>query len=311
VAAPESSGDRFKVPGQSVPESLDELGFTVERNDQRILALRADGDGCGAYCEEWSRHYAFDSRTVRAVRSEDIFLRRAFAMIADRMLHEKVRLYSSQIAQLRHALKALRGDRKHDQDAIADTEERIALNQECLDRAKEQDAQDTKVDGRAESALGFNLSFAARQSLVFKTGRCSNHASRALDDVGDIALTIPLAELQPLLSPYGKALLLAEGDAPPPTNLFGQILRGTIGKRAITLRLDRPYDDGSFAGRYFYDKFRKTIELSGKRRGTQVELSETLPNQGGEATFTLTEKSGRLVGTWEGTGKSLPVEAHW
>jgi hypothetical protein len=43
----------------------------------------------------------------------------------------------------------------------------------------------------------------------------------------------------------------------------------------------------------------------------QVELSETLPNQGGEATFTLTEKSGRLVGTWEGNGKSLPVEAHW
>lgn len=77
------------------------------------------------------------------------------------------------------------------------------------------------------------------------------------------------------------------------------------------MRLDRPYADGSFAGCYFYDKFRKPIPLSGRSQGSQWELSEQLPDPNHRATFTLTEKAGRLVGTWAGNGTSLPVTARW
>lgn len=305
AAAPESGGARFRLPAGAVPESFASLAFTVERNDARMLALRVDSEACGAYCEEGSTHYAFATGTGRQIRTEDILARPGLGTVASRMRLERIRRYSAQIARLRQDLKALRAQRKASQELVADAEERIALNQECLARAREE--QDEKGGRLAETTLGFDVSLAESGSLVFRAGRCSNHASRALDDVGDLSLAIPLADLSELLSPYGKALLLAEGDAPPPANLFGQVLRGKVGRRTITMRLDRPYHDGSVAGSYFYDKFRKTIRLSGRRRGRAVELSE----QDSGGTFTLTEKSGRLVGTWAADGRSVPVEAHW
>lgn len=308
AAAPEGSGPRFHLPAGAAPEGFASLAFTAERNDPRILALRIDSDACGAYCETSSIHFAFDARTGRQLRAEELLVHRAFATVAGRMRQERIRRYTSQIAQLRHDLKELRAKKKPAAEEVTDAEDRIALNQECLAHAREDEGE--KGERLVEIALGFDVSLAERGSLVFRTGRCSNHASRALDDVGDISLAIPLTDLSELLTPYGRSVLLAEGDAPPPANLFGQVLHGKVGKRAVTMRLDRPNADGSFAGHYFYDKFRKAIELTGWHKDHTVEMTERFEQDRG-GTFTLTEKSGRLVGTWAADDGSVPVDAHW
>lgn len=91
-------------------------------------------------------------------------------------------------------------------DALDDWRDRMALNQECLQGV-------AALPTRATLAyVGWSLG-AAQVNL--HTGRCSNHAQRALDDVSDVVTNVPRAELPALLTPYGRALLLAQGEAGP------------------------------------------------------------------------------------------------
>lgn len=266
---------------ETATEGVSEQDFEVVRNDARILVVKVSGESCGAYCETFGRSASFDMRTGRLLTLDDLVTAKGQKRLASMMKAERKRRYVAEAKSNKAALEATPATDKETRD---DLESRQALNEGCAQAAETYDVR---------------YSIGKTDVLVMTAGRCSNHAMRALDDVGDVTLEIPAAKLD--LTPYGKSILAGGPDAPAPATPFGHVLHGTVGKAQVTMLLEKLGGDGSINGQYFYDKHRKSIDLVGSIDGSEVTLDE----DGGK--HVLTVRQGGLSGTWSGNGKELPV----
>ncbi len=300
MAAPARPGESFSPLPDQLPEGTTSQEFQLTRNDDRVLTITFSIEGCGAYCENYDSDFNFDARNGRALALEDLFTPPALDTVARRIGKEREHRYAEQLKNLKKEL-AMQRKAQAKADEIDDLRQRIELNQECFERER-------SSPRKAEYLryVGFSLE---GDGMAFRTGRCSNHASRALDDVAEIIVTLTPAELRPLLTPYGRALVLNQGDAPPPASPFGQVLHGKIGAAAVTLQLDRVNSDGSLSGHYFYERYGRMIPLSGKRSGNTLALTEDA--DGNKAELNLTVRGNAITGQWQGNGKTLPVTLDW
>lgn len=302
MPAPREAGRSFALgEGVAPPDGTASLDFSVLHNDGRVLALEINAEGCGAYCEEYRQNFNFDAQTGRFLLIEDILTQRGLAEAGRRFFAERKRQYRQQIQSLQRELAQARKAENRKKDDIEDIEDRLALNQDCL-----ASFQEKLGDAALRSALRWARFVVSGKGLVFTAERCSNHASRALDDVGEISLSLGPKDLAELLQPYGRYLLTGEGEATAPVSFYGQVLHGKVGSAPITLRINPPYDDNSFSGLYYYDKYRKPISFSGKRAGKRLEFTEEVA-QGEAGRFTLTEEAGALSGLWRRQNKTLQV----
>jgi hypothetical protein len=300
--APLKPGKTFSLADGASPEGTSSLDFSVRRNDDQIIEILVSGESCGAYCEGYEREFSFDAHTGRVLSSEDLLTAQGISVVAQRMLEERRRRYANQIKSLKQELKTLSAKTpKGKKPDASDTEDRLAFNESCLADEKQKSRDEVYVTGFA---------LPAGKGMVFTSERCSNHASLALDDVLNVELAIPPAELRDLLTPYGKSLVLGEGKAPGRLASFGQILHGKIGTATITLQLGRPSTGGAMSALYYYERYRKPISLSGELKGERMELVEKMTEQG-QATLSLSRNGAAYVGQWSANGKQLPVTLGW
>lgn len=296
MAPPTRPGDSFAPQPDQLPEGTASQEFEVTRNDARVLTIAFDIEGCGAYCESYRQLYSFDARNGRLLALEELLTPGSLSAVAEQVGRDRAQRYAAQLQGLKRDLAA--AQKSHAAvDVIDDLQLRIDLNQECLEREQ----------GRPRDAASLRFARFSLPSngLVLHTERCSNHATRALDDVGDVDTSLSAADLTKWLTPYGKALVLGQGDAPPPASVFGQLLRGKVGSAAVTLQLDLVNSDDSLSGRYFYERYARVIPLQGKRSGNTLTLTEEA--DGKKAELTLTVRGDSITGHWQGNGKTLPV----
>jgi hypothetical protein len=283
VLAPPRASKKFDVGSLDGTTTQE---FSVTRND-RIFTVEFDTEGCGAYCESYHRVFAFDAKSGRRITVADLLANPGQDEIARLLRKQKIAAYSEQITINRTALQAPRGG-KAAKDEIDDLNDRIALNTACLQEAR------TPI---ARESLGWYRMNPARDGLQVSAPRCSNHAMHALDDVDEVTVKIPYTALKAHLTPYGRALLLGEGDGKP-SGPFGQVLRGRIGANPITMVLNME-SGANVNGSYFYNRQRKKLALQGQRHGNTIELTETA---GEDATptgkFSLTINGLSVGGKW-------------
>ena len=273
--APTRPGKTFPAPEGDGLAGTTSLDFTVARNDDQILSISFDGEGCGAYCENYRLEYSFDARTGQFLVLSDLLTPQGLVETGKRIFRERERRYLEQIKTLNRELAALTKQQRAGKNVdLSDTQERIDLNENCLGNIRERRKELKVSDAMRDIAMETRFALPAGKGMAFTSGRCSAHVNRALDDVDEVETTLSLEELSPWLTAYAKMLLLGEGQTAEPVNLFGQIFHGKIGAAEVTTLLNRPYEDGSFSGIYYYDKYRKPIALSGKRNGVGVELVE-------------------------------------
>ncbi|NTX02573.1 hypothetical protein [Myxococcus sp. CA040A] len=269
--------------------------FGVKRNDARLLTIGFKAEVCGAYCETDHVAFSFDTRTGRLLNPQELFTRAGVQALIKRMQKEKQRVYRAQMVKHEKELKASR-KQKADSEKLDDLESRIALNRECL-ASNAQDAEEAS----ARTSFDERWEFKA-EAAVLTAERCSNHASRALDDAGDVSLSLPYATLRPHLTAYGKSVLLGEGQALS-GDVLGQVLRGRIGKQPIVMVLEKQYDN-SVSGVYFYEKYRKRIELNGQEEGGKLDLQEQDADGTPVAQLRLEVGNNHLRGEWLGKQSS-------
>ena len=294
VFAPAQAGGKIDA------DSIDPVAaqdFTVTRND-RIFAVTFEGEGCGAYCEPYREVLSFDARSGRLLVPDDLLTPAGQGEALRLLRRQKVAAYTAQIAASRKDLLAARRG-KAKADVIDDLQQRIALNTDCLAQAN------TPSD--AETLAWHRLN-PAPDALEVTSARCSNHASFGLDDVDEVTVRIPYAAIRAQLTPYGRAVLLGDGDGKPAT-VFGQILRGTVGASPVTMVLTGEDSDGVH-GVYFYDRVRRELGLAGRRRGNVLELRETLDaGKTSTGTFVLTIDGLTLKGTWRDPKSARVLDA--
>lgn len=211
--APTQPGDTFTPPPDQLPQGTVSLEYRAEfipAAKPRWLSLDFSGEACGAYCEEFSHTRVFDLRDGRQLSLGDLLTVKGFTDVGRRVDAQRHRAYRQQVRLLQVAQKNAKGQ----QDSENDDADRLALNKECLKRVAAEPST-------PEWLLSCSFKLNSRKELVLSVGRCSNHASRALDDVGDIVLTILAAALKTSLTPYGRAVVLQQGNAPPPVDNAG------------------------------------------------------------------------------------------
>ena len=287
ATAPTSPGKTWTPPRDKLPQGTNSLQYTVDlfpAANPRLLSLSFSGEGCGAYCEEYTSTRLFDLRDGREVSLGDLLTVDGFAALGHRLDAERRRAYQTQVRELRAALKAApKGRKKNDDD---DTSDRLALNETCLQQAESQPSTPRYL-------VGDTVSLDGHGGLRLTRDRCSNHANRALDDVDEVKVAVPAADLKAWLTPYGLAVVRQEGDAPPPPATFaGRELHGRLAGLAVTMKLEPPRDGVDTHGTYEYDKFHTPIPLTLRKEGDTLRAFE----QAGE--FELTPAGGSLVGTW-------------
>ena len=151
--------------------------------------------------------------------------------------------------------------------------------------------------------------------ILFTQSRCSPHALRALDDVGELTSSFTIERLERWLSPYGRALL-ARGSTPKRTSWpFGQLCRGLMGRRTRVHLYVEPLDategEASIDVRayYFYDRIRKPIPLRGQFARDTLRLREFHESGRPRGEFTLSSGTRGLSGEWKSLihDRVLPV----
>lgn len=305
--APARYTDPVKVPEveQDGPQPVSETNFTVTHNDGRVLAIEFDYEGCGAYCEHHWDQYNFDASTGRLFSSSDIFTPQGRVALFKQNNAKRLDEYRKAIAGLNKAGVANRRkqrvatpwpqprvDNKKDDEESRITET-IEMYQHCMDSMRMPDYSHFYT----EDVFPVKIE---DDAITFLFGRCSNHAMHALDEVGDQSITYRITELAPHLTPYGKYLLMGGPKITLPAEPYQQLLFGRVGQAAITFDLSRPNPDGSVAGSYFYNKYRKLIRLSGKVDGDIVELTETESPDTPKPLIRATIKGDKLDGKWIG-----------
>lgn len=306
VLAPKNPGATFTAADKRTISGTSSIDFTVARHDARVLTLTFEREGCGAYCEEAADAFTFDLRTGRAVGPDDLLTPAGQRALDRQMDAARKAAYRKQIASFGGApKKPAKGAKKtSDDDGEQDADDRVELATTCLAQVSSEAPQ------RQAPLEGTRIEIDV-DALVLTHERCSNHAMRALDDVDEVSLKVPYATLAPQLTPFGKALLLGDGDAPQADVVQGRMLYGTLGgKTPIAMRL-RVDSDGSIGGAYYYEKFGTPIELGGTRQGQHLELVEHVSDKNDDthdgARLSLDATGARLKGRWIGD-KQFDIE---
>ena len=301
ATAPTTPGKTFTPRPDKLPQGTSSLHYasqTIPAANPRLLSLDFSGEGCGAYCEEFTLTRVFDLRDGRELVLGDLLTIEGFAAVGRRVDAERRRAYQKQVREIRAASKsAPKGKKAADDDEDGD---RLALNEDCL---KQVDSQPSTPEWLVNDVFSLD----GRGGLVLSLGRCSNHAMQALDDVGEIKVAFSAAELKAALTPYGLAVVQQAGDAPAPAATFaGRDLHGRLAGMPVTMKLEPLRDGVETHGSYEYDKFHTPIALSVRKEGSEVRAVEQTDSRGA---FELTPAGGSLVGTWQDKDhhKRLPV----
>lgn len=248
--------------------------FEVYQNS-KFISVDMMMEGCGAYCEEFSVHNTFLAQNGKFVSSKSLFSKRGLQQF-DNLNHQNIQ------KTIKEFLKKDEVDR-----------EQTELYQECLKR---------DYKGKVDSDTEFSI---YKNRLFIYSGRCSNHAMRALDDIGDFSNSYSFDEIKDYLSPIGKYLLDRDQKILKSIDMIEGVYRGEIAhKYPIKLFIQSIYDDGSLSAFYWYEKYKKPLDLKGTYQHGEIKLylkehSEQEKRWIKVESFIGRLKDGKIKGVWK------------
>jgi hypothetical protein len=271
-------------------------------NGKRQYAIVVSTEGCGAYCSLNEIRFDFDARTGRVITPLELLSepgKKALAILAQKTNARRLRTEIARLEKLRN-----KGTKERDKETVAD---QIELYERCLEERY------TKSGSLYDLYLKYPGQISILDgALSFDSGTCSAHVNRAIDDLGNLVMTLKAPQLTAYLSSYGKYILLGEGDgAIADINPYAQVFRGKInGNTPITLMLTDSVEGAYYSSsRYFYDKHRQAIPLKAARKKDVTELTEFDGKGKPSATISYRREGNKLLGQWRGAGKTLAFEA--
>ncbi|MCD9617320.1 hypothetical protein [Chryseobacterium gleum] len=278
---PGSGGNPFKLASTATNSYSNYLYFydwEKLETPENILTIGIHGEASGAYPEEFADWKNFDLRTGNFINAADLF-QPGSVKIVDGIIQKRVK---KRISDFLVKLKA-------EKNPEEETEDQIALYEDCF----------------TEHTLGNVKYFFGKDKLTFVAGRCSNHAMRALDELGSHEIEFTYKELEKYWSSYAKNLI-SGSEKTEITSLNNKLYHGKIdGKYSITVLIDQVYDDGSFSAKYWYDKNKKLIEWNGKIKGNHISIiendyySEEAHQWVFKALVEADLQGKKIIGTWQ------------
>lgn len=293
VMAPARASDGLREVSADTWRSRPEIDFKVQRNDGRLFSVTFANEGCGAYCESYNTAYAFDAASGRRLDIEDLFTPAGRAELGKELKASTLAAIKAEISRLKSGKSDKAKASAGKEVAAEDRAAAIKMYEDCAQQRQSPDYG---------SALETRAMDIQAKAVVFTAERCSNHAMRALDNLGNFTLRLAPEKLAPQLSAYGRYLLLGEkAQFSEPTSPWGQVFHGSMGdKLPVTVYVGSLNPDGSVMGVYFYDRHRKPISLSGRFAANTLTLNEAGSKDKQPPRMVLSPQGKGLRGRWEG-----------
>ena len=281
--------------------------FEILENNAHLLVIETSYEWCSAYCEFSSSHYVFDAVNGNLVELSELFTKTGYEIYEEkvkaarrlRLQNEIIQTYQDE-AELAQSIK---------EEARPEYAESMALDLD--DMREERGIYEACILDIKEYPL-YGSYYISERSIVSTRVRCSAHINQGLDNVGDFQDSLSFAEVAPLLSDYGKKLLLEEANTATSQALTGKVYQGLIAdKYPIKLLLSSIDENNTVQGYYAYEKTGKAISLSGSIKDGLVTLTESdeEENNTGTLSFRFTDDRQRATGQWTSPqGKALSLE---
>jgi hypothetical protein len=138
-------------------------GYKKNTTPENILSLMINGEATGAYSEEFEMYYNFDLRTGKKINLNDIITESGITIITKKLNKNVKQKIENFLAARKKGHK-----NKEQKDLLSD---QMLLYTECLDNIE-------------QTTIEYYKYYFKKDSITFVRERCSNHAMRAIDDLG-------------------------------------------------------------------------------------------------------------------------------
>ena len=153
--------------------------WSKSRTIENILTLVISGNATGAYSEKFHHFYNFDLNTGKSISIEEVLTSEGLLLLKGKVIVSNQKTIADFVFHIKSVtMKQFQKDQ-------------LDLYTNCIE----------------DDDHGFYTFYFSKDSISFVRGRCSPHALRALDDIGEFVNTFSFEEIQPYLSDYGKLLL--------------------------------------------------------------------------------------------------------
>nr|WP_262901698.1 hypothetical protein [Chryseobacterium sp. OSA05B] len=252
---PNSGGNPFKrasTATNSYSNYVDYYSWEKMESPDHILSITMEGEASGAYPEIFFIAKNFDLRTGNYINVQDLFRPEA-AKTIEGLIRKEIK------KQITDFIGVLKAEKNPSDEVLA----QIGLYEGCF----------------TEYGLDDIEYYFAKDKLKFIAPRCSNHATRALDELDHPVVEFSYKVLEKYWSSYAKDLV-SGSEKVDKTSFRNKLYKGKIdGKYPITVLIKRLYDEkggeASFNASYWYDKNKRLLEWNGKMKGNHMSITES------------------------------------
>ncbi|QNA44921.1 hypothetical protein [Lacibacter sediminis] len=171
---------------------LSDISYEVLQNSKRILSISISAEGCGAYCEPFTRYYNFDLQTGKEFKLEELLTPSGKKLLLEAMNKQKKELLQQKIRSAKELLS--KKGSSVDKDDKEYYEEMIEVYSNCL-------------KSQLYNSLEYIQFSLQEKTLVVFADRCSAHVNRNVDELGDFEYGFSLANWKKHFSTYGLSLI--------------------------------------------------------------------------------------------------------
>lgn len=167
------------------------ISYVIKQNDNKFLSLSISAEGCGAYCEGFTKDYTFNAQTGNILTIDSIFTKEGFKMLVDSLNINKVELIKAKLDEATDSL--IHNSTQNNPEAIEYYTYMIELYQSCLE---------SKIE------LSYISGFIIQDGkLSLSTSRCSAHYNQNVDEIGEFEYSLYLENWKNYLTPFAISTL--------------------------------------------------------------------------------------------------------
>lgn len=170
---------------------LHDISYEVMHNSNRVFSISISAEGCGAYCEPFTKYYNFDLQTGKLFKLEDLLTPAGKKLLLEAMNKQKKEALLHKIGSAKETLRK-KGSSLSEEDKEY-YEEMIEVYNNCLERKF-----------RSFEYVQFSLQ---QKTLVIFGERCSAHVNQNVDELGEFEFGFSLANWKKHFNTYGLSLL--------------------------------------------------------------------------------------------------------
>jgi hypothetical protein len=187
-----SDADMFKdvwMTKDKAMAQLSDISYEQIALNSTVVCIAISAEGCGAYCEGFTRYFLFNPKTGNQLKLDSIFTKQGLDFVLKTINDYKATTIKDQLKLINDSLKS---PKTNDKERFTDMKN---MYTDCLQY---------KLDREDVSWTQF---FVRNGVLTIIMQRCSPHALMALDELWEFKYELNLKEVGKLLSKYGTKLI--------------------------------------------------------------------------------------------------------